>query len=75
MAKYRIVRKETREYYIYIEAENEEEARLLEEEVNSCFYHDDTDGFTNWEFCYIDELDDDADVDFTAEEIRNGEAE
>ena len=74
MAKYRIVRKEAREYYIDIEAENKEEACLLEEEVNSCFYHD-TDYFTDWNFCYIDELDDDADVDFTAEEIRNGEAE
>lgn len=75
MAKYRIVRKETKEYYIDIEAENKEEACLLEEEINPFLYNEDREYFTNWEFCYIDELDDDADVDFTAEEIRNGEAE
>lgn len=57
--------------YVDIEAESEEKAREAAEELDGGDFHDD--GMGDWEFGSVAELDDDAEVDYTYDEIVNPE--
>lgn len=75
MSKYRVWAKTTRYYYIDIEAPSREDARDSVDQINSVFFHEVEDADPGWEIADIDPLEDDEEVDFTAEQIENGEAE
>ena len=57
--------------YVDIEAENEEKAMEAAEELDGGDFHDD--GIGDWEYGSVARLDDDADVDYTYDEIVNPE--
>lgn len=66
MAKFRILAQSIDYVYIDVEAEDEDQAMEMYGEIDGGSYHIE-DGA--WSFDDIEELDDDAEVDFTAEEI------
>ena len=67
MAKFRIWAKSIDYVYLDVEAEDEDQAREIAEEADGGAFHEDG---CDWEFSEdVIELDDDADVDYTYEEM------
>jgi len=69
--KFRVLAEAISYVYVDIEAESEEKAREAAEELDGGDFHDD--GIGDWEFGSVARLDDDADVDYTYDEIVNPE--
>lgn len=70
MKKFRVYAKLSGVYYINVEADDEEQAKEMAEEISAGDFHP-LDEFNNndWEITDIDPLEDDEDVDYTANEI------
>jgi len=71
MAKFRILAKVIDYVYIDIEAVDEDEVKEVYEELDGSEFHND--GFGSFELMRITPLDDNDDVDFTADEILRPE--
>ena len=69
--KYRVWAECISYVYVDIEAESEEKAREAAEELDGGCFHNDGNG--DWEWGSVAELDDDAEVDYTYDEIVNPE--
>lgn len=70
MAKFRIIARSVDLMYVDVEAANEEEAREMYEELDGGDFHM-GDGY--FEFTEIEKIDDEAPVDFTADEVLRPE--
>ena len=75
MNKYRVWMKTEYQYYIDIEAESLRDAADKARNIHSDYFHDDYDKGCTWKLSDVYRIDEDEEVDFTAEQIANGEAE
>jgi hypothetical protein len=67
MAKFRVWAKSISYVYLDVEAENVHEAMMVADEVDGGDFHEDSSG---WEFSDdVEEIDNDADVDYTFREV------
>lgn len=72
MAKFRIIARCVDLMYVDVEAANEEEAREMYDELDGSEFHCHC-GDIYFELDDIEEIDDDAEVDFTADEVLRPE--
>lgn len=71
MAKFRVWAKLISYCYLDVEAEDEDKAKEIAEEVDGGEFHDD--GFGDWKWGDVAPLDDDVDVDYSQKEFYGEE--